>query len=163
LHQITVHSPEVMETLGECLGNLLHPGDIVSLSGDLGAGKTVLARGIARGLGSTDIVTSPTFTIVHEYRGRFPIFHMDVYRLDDPAELLELGFDEYTNGEGVAVIEWGDRLQGFLPPEHISIDIKKVPERDDLRQVKFQCHGDQHLLEELFKKCAFSDSTVQPR
>jgi tRNA threonylcarbamoyladenosine biosynthesis protein TsaE len=157
LHRMTVPGPEAMEALGECLGRLLRPGDVVSLSGDLGAGKTVFTKGIARGLGSADPVTSPTFTIVHEYRGRCPLFHMDVYRLDDPAELLDLGFDEYAGGEGVVVIEWGDRLKELLPPDYIGITIKRVPGRDEVRQVEFCCDGGRRLGEEMGGKCAFSD------
>lgn len=92
-------------------------GDVLALVGDLGAGKTQFVKGFVRGVGSDDEVTSPTFTLVHEYRGgRLPIYHFDFYRLDSPEAVLRLGLDEYLYGDGVCLIEWADRFRDLLPP-----------------------------------------------
>jgi tRNA threonylcarbamoyladenosine biosynthesis protein TsaE len=98
------------------------PGTILSLIGDLGAGKTEFVKGLAAGLGFSGEVTSPTFTILHEYRGgRLPLFHMDFYRLDEESELDEIGFDEYLKAGGVCAIEWGDKFPSRLPPDAIKV------------------------------------------
>lgn len=102
-------SPETTRALGERLGRLLQPGDVVLLSGNLGAGKTALTQGIARGLGVTGPVSSPTFTILKEYEGRIPLYHFDLYRIEDPDELEALGFGDYFYGDGVSVVEWAER------------------------------------------------------
>ena len=94
------------------------PGMVIALTGDLGAGKTSLTKAIAKGLGVTDTITSPTFTIVKEYHsGRIPLYHFDVYRIGDPEELYELGYEEYFYGEGLCVIEWADLIEEFLPED----------------------------------------------
>ena len=100
------HTESAEETakIGEGLGRLLSPGDIVCLSGDLGAGKTAFTQGIARGLEVKDYVTSPTYTIINEYEGRVPLYHFDVYRLNDVEEMYELGYEEYFFGDGVVVL-----------------------------------------------------------
>jgi tRNA threonylcarbamoyladenosine biosynthesis protein TsaE len=106
------------ETLrfGERLGRELQRGDVIALCGDLGAGKTVLVKGIARGLGITQEVTSPTFTLVHEYTGgRLPLFHVDLYRLDNLEQALAIGIEEYWNGPGVTAIEWSEKIESLLP------------------------------------------------
>jgi tRNA threonylcarbamoyladenosine biosynthesis protein TsaE len=92
------------------IASSLGPGSVVSLEGTLGAGKTTLAKGIIRGLGVTETVTSPTFTIISEYSGRLPVYHMDLYRIEESEELYHLGIDEYLYGDGVSLIEWIDRL-----------------------------------------------------
>lgn len=98
------------------LGRSLQKGDVVALIGDLGTGKTALTKYIAQGLGIRDIITSPTFTIVQEYReGRLPLYHFDVYRIGEPEEMYELGYEEYFYGDGVCVIEWADRIEELLP------------------------------------------------
>lgn len=100
------------------LGSRLQKGDILALIGDLGTGKTALTKAIARGMGITDTITSPTFTIVQEYTGgRLPLYHFDVYRINDPEEMYELGYEEYFFGEGVCIIEWADLIQELLPEE----------------------------------------------
>jgi tRNA threonylcarbamoyladenosine biosynthesis protein TsaE len=100
----------------------LQGGTVVSLIGDLGAGKTEFVKGLAAGLGFAGEVTSPTFTILHEYRGgRFPLFHMDFYRLREESELDEIGFDEYLKAGGVCAIEWGDKFPNRLPPDSIKV------------------------------------------
>jgi tRNA threonylcarbamoyladenosine biosynthesis protein TsaE len=100
----------------------LRSGDVIALDGDLGAGKTHFCKGLVAGLGSGDAVTSPTFALVQEYRGgRLPVFHFDWYRLESPTELDRLGWDEYLDEEGVAVVEWAGKFPGFLPPSAIRL------------------------------------------
>lgn len=116
----TIHLKNEEETanFGLDLGKHLQKGDIVALIGDLGTGKTALTKAIARGLGITETITSPTFTIVQEYTsGRLPLYHFDVYRIQEPEELYELGYEEYFFGEGVCVIEWADLIEELLPDE----------------------------------------------
>ncbi|TDT62436.1 tRNA (adenosine(37)-N6)-threonylcarbamoyltransferase complex ATPase subunit type 1 TsaE [Fonticella tunisiensis] len=126
--EIITKSPEETYNLGVRLGEQLMPGDIIVLNGDLGAGKTQLTKGIAEGLGVADYITSPTFTIVNEYEGRLPLYHFDVYRIEDIYEMNEIGFEEYLFGNGVCVIEWGDMVRELLPYDVIDIYISKVDE-----------------------------------
>lgn len=122
--------------LGKLIGEALKPGDVISLNGDLGAGKTELTKGIALGLGVMDYVTSPTFIILNEYEGRIPLYHFDVYRIEDIDEMHEIGFDEYIYGNGVCVLEWGDMVFDLLPENTIRIAIHKP---DDLkREIVFE-------------------------
>ena len=105
--RIVLHDQESTEQFGAALAEKLAAGDVVALTGDLGAGKTTLAKAVARGLGVTETLTSPTFTIVQEYEsGRLPVYHFDVYRVHDEDELFEIGFDEYLNAGGICLIEW---------------------------------------------------------
>ncbi|GEA14086.1 MAG: tRNA threonylcarbamoyladenosine biosynthesis protein TsaE [Moorella sp. (in: firmicutes)] len=119
--QIWLKNAEATGELGRILGRLLNPGDVIILTGELGAGKTTLAQGLAQGLGVTGKVTSPTFTLIQEHQGRLPFYHIDVYRLEDPGAALELGLEEYLYGQGVTVIEWGERLGELLPPEYLEV------------------------------------------
>jgi tRNA threonylcarbamoyladenosine biosynthesis protein TsaE len=113
----TSNSTAETEEAGAQFAQTLRRGDVLALVGDLGAGKTQLVKGIARGLGSQDPVTSPTFTLVHEYsRGSLPLYHFDFYRLENADALRGIGFDEYIFGDGVSVIEWADRFPGAIPP-----------------------------------------------
>lgn len=116
------------ETLlaGEEFSKTLKEGDVVALNGDLGAGKTVFVKGIAKGLHIADIVTSPTFTILREYKGSLPLYHFDVYRISDPEEMFEIGFSEYLDGCGVSVIEWAEKVEELLPECRIEVLIKKI-------------------------------------
>lgn len=99
--------------LGKEIGERLRPGSVICLVGDLGSGKTCFTKGIASGLGIEDVISSPTFTIMNEYEGKVPLYHFDVYRIDED-EFLDIGLDEYLYGDGVTVIEWADRLDGAI-------------------------------------------------
>ena len=106
------------------LGEEAMPGQVIALTGDLGAGKTTLTKAIARGLGVSEMITSPTFTIVKEYRsGRLPLFHFDVYRIGDIDEMYELGYEEYFYGDGLCVIEWADLIEELIPEDALRISI----------------------------------------
>ena len=128
------------EGLGRRLGALLRAGDVVALSGDLGAGKTVMVRGIAAGAGSTARVASPTFTLIREYPGRVPLFHADLYRIDDPSQLGDLGLEELFDRPAVMVVEWAERAGTLLPPEHLWISIAFGAGADD-REITFVARG----------------------
>lgn len=128
-----------LETLefGKSLGEKASSGDIFLLKGDLGVGKTVFAKGFALGLGIEEPVVSPTFTIVHEYEGRLPLYHFDVYRIADPDEMYDIGFDEYLYGDGVCLIEWPEMVEDILPESAITIEIKKNPDKGfDYREIE---------------------------
>lgn len=113
--------------LGEIIGKSLNPGSIIALVGDLGAGKTVLVKGIAKGLGVDEEPNSPTFVIMNRYEGRIPLYHFDLYRVSSEEELFGIGYDEFFFGEGVAAVEWADRVQNVFPEHTIKIEIK-IPE-----------------------------------
>lgn len=121
--------------LGVRLAESLKSGGSLSLEGDLGAGKTALAKGIASGLGITDIITSPTFTIVNTYEGEITLNHFDVYRINDPEELYEIGWDEYFSKDTVCIVEWGDRVLRLLPPDVIRIRITRDEEDSQKRRI----------------------------
>jgi tRNA threonylcarbamoyladenosine biosynthesis protein TsaE len=125
-------SIEASQALGESWAAGLVGGEIFALHGVLGAGKTQLAKGLARGLGFEGDVTSPTFTIIHEYRGgRLPLYHIDLYRIRSEKEAVDLGLEEYLPGDGVTVIEWPDRIPSLLPPEarHWELQVVSLTER----------------------------------
>jgi len=123
---IVSHSLAQTHRLGARLGELLQGGELLLLDGDLGSGKTTLTQGIAQGLGIYGVVSSPTFTLLKEYEGRICLYHFDLYRLDDPAEVLELGFEEYFSGNGVCVVEWANKAEGIWPQEQMRIQLKMV-------------------------------------
>lgn len=112
---------EQTKAIGRAIGRLLRAGDVISLIGELGAGKTTLAQGIAEGLESTEHVTSPTFTLINEYPGRIPLYHFDVYRLASPDDMDDLGYEEYFQGPGATLIEWGDKVESLLPADRLEI------------------------------------------
>jgi tRNA threonylcarbamoyladenosine biosynthesis protein TsaE len=120
---LEVASVAETEALGRRLGQLLFPGAVVALVGQLGAGKTQLVRAIAEGLDipNPDTVSSPTFVLIQEYAARLPIYHFDAYRLHSEAEFAELGVHEYFEGDGVCLIEWADKVRGVLPAEHLEV------------------------------------------
>ena len=120
---VETRSPEETFALGEKIGRTALPGQIYTLTGDLGVGKTVLTQGVAAGLGIREAVSSPTFTIVQVYEeGRLPFYHFDVYRIGDIEEMEEIGYDDYFFGNGVCLIEWAELIADILPEEHISIN-----------------------------------------
>jgi tRNA threonylcarbamoyladenosine biosynthesis protein TsaE len=126
--------------LGEVLGRVLRPGDVVVLAGDLGSGKTTFAQGVATALGITEPVTSPTYTIVHEYEGRVPLVHVDVYRLERLAELYDLGLEELTDDARAMLIEWGDIVAQALPNDRLVVHLELGAD-DDERMISFVAHG----------------------
>ena len=123
---IETHSAEETFELGKNIGKTLEPGQIFTLNGDLGTGKTVFTQGVAAGLGVTGPVNSPTFTIVQEYRsGRLPFFHFDVYRIADIDEMEEIGYDDYFFSDGVCLIEWAEQIRELIPENHVDVTIEK--------------------------------------
>lgn len=112
---IISHTPGETFELGRSLAAQLRRGDVLALAGDLGAGKTQFAKGIAAGLGVSSEVMSPTFTLIHEHEGRLPFFHIDLYRLESEEEVLRIGLDDYLAGEGVTLVEWADKFPGLMP------------------------------------------------
>ncbi len=136
---------------GEKIGSFLASGDVVCLYGDLGAGKTKFAQGVACGLGIEDPVTSPTFTLINEYQGRLPLYHMDVFRLCSPLEMEDLGYEEYFYGSGVTLVEWADIVHQILPQDRLDITISRCPEGDNFREIALAPLGDRfrRLVKEL--------------
>ena len=116
-------SPEATRRAGERLGERLGPGQVVAVIGELGAGKTCFVQGLMRGLGVQAEVTSPTFVLVNQYRGRVPVHHVDAYRTGTLTELLDLGLEEMWSGDGVTVIEWADKLWSLLPADTVTVRI----------------------------------------
>jgi len=139
---LSVRSPAAMRRLGACLGKLLEPGDFVGLVGDLGAGKTVLTRGIAEGAGvAPSEVASPTFAIVYPYRGRITVHHADLYRLADEEELYATGFFDLL-GQGATIVEWIDRVPEAMPKDRLLVRIARTSER--ARRLELEPSGERH-------------------
>ena len=136
--QITTHSADETQALGQRLAKRLLPGDVIAYFGDLGAGKTALTRGIAQGLGVIDLVTSPTYTIVNEYlTGRIPLFHFDMYRLGSSDELFDIGWEDYLARGGVCAVEWSENVEDALR-DAIHITIEKDPLEPDTRRITIE-------------------------
>ena len=151
-------SPEETQALGEKIGKTLKRGDVIALIGDLGSGKTCLTQGIARGVGiaSNEIVSSPSYILINEYNGTVPIYHIDLYRLENSEEIAELGLSEYVEGDGICIIEWAERMADALPDVCIKINITLAdanalhstdevsesildnPEDENIRHIKIQ-------------------------
>ena len=130
--QITTHSADETQALGQKLASRLAPGDVIAYFGDLGAGKTAFTRGLAQGLGITDPVTSPTYTIVNEYlSGRIPLFHFDMYRLGGEDELFDIGWEDYLTRGGVCAVEWSEQVSGALPEDAVWVDIARGDNEND--------------------------------
>ena len=127
-------SAEETQALGERLGSRLGRGDVVACVGALGAGKTCFLQGLARGLGVTADVTSPTFVLVNQYTGRVPVFHVDAYRTGSLTELVDLGLEEMLHGEGVTIVEWADKLLPLLPPRTVTVTITGLG--DEAREIE---------------------------
>ena len=131
--------------LGVALGRHAQPGSVIALVGPLGAGKTQLAKGVAEGLGVTSVVNSPTFILMNEHVGRLRLFHVDAYRLDDPEEALAAGLLDERGAEGVTVVEWADRLDGWLPLDRLDIELEMDARGPpDRRRIAWQAHGGAH-------------------
>lgn len=139
----TVMSRSVADTnaLARRIGRLLEPGDVVLLAGDLGAGKTVFARGIAAGLEVPEPVVSPTFTLAREYRGRLRMLHVDVYRLDRVQEVRDLGLEDLAGDDAVTVVEWGDMVSGEFSPDRLEVGLGFVADEPDARRITVTLRG----------------------
>ena len=146
---LAVTSISVDETrlIGACLAPALLPGDVISLTGDLGAGKTAFVQGIAAASGVEDRVTSPSFTIVHSYDGRYPLIHVDVYRLDSFQEVLDLGFEEFLDPDAIVLVEWGEAISPLLPRRHLEVELRQSADvdREDERLIVFRPHGQEWI------------------
>lgn len=148
------HGVEQTKRLGVRLAELLEPGDVILVAGNLGAGKTVLAQGVAAGLGIDEPVTSPTFTLIHEYQGRLPFYHVDLYRIGGDAEAGDIGLEEYLYGDGVTLIEWAERASGLLPRDRLTVTLRPVAETK--RALRFEPAGERYArLLAAFKRDAF--------
>jgi tRNA threonylcarbamoyladenosine biosynthesis protein TsaE len=137
--QVVTHSPQETLALGRAIGRLLGPGDVVTLSGELGAGKTVMAQGLGQGLDVEEPVSSPTFTLVHEYAGRVPVRHLDVYRQRSADELIDLSRDDLLRGGGAVLVEWPERIHAALPDERL--DVTLTWGESDSRRIDLEPRG----------------------
>ncbi len=131
--ELAAETADDTRSVGEAFAYLLRARDAVILTGELGAGKTTLVQGIARGLGVTDRVVSPTFTLVREYHGRLEVAHVDVYRLERIQDVMDLGLEELGDGEAVLLVEWGDAVEEVLPADHVTIELTGTAEGDARR------------------------------
>src|SRR5690625_1396991 len=150
IQQIKTESSEETLGLAKKLGQHLEAGNVITLEGQLGTGKTVFAKGIARGLGIEDQITSPTFTMIKEYEGEIPLYHMDVYRLEHSEE--DLGFPEYFYGNGVTIVEWAQFIADYLPEERLQVKINYIDE--NMRLISFTPLGKayEQILKKLLKE-----------
>lgn len=128
-------SPEETKRIAMEIAENLEPGDVLCMYGDLGAGKTAFVQGLSKGLGIEGHITSPTFTIVNEYCGKLPLYHFDVYRIADPDEMYEIGYDEYVYGDGICVIEWPQLIDEILPRRRYNITITKDYDKHECYRV----------------------------
>ncbi|EPE61440.1 UPF0079 ATP-binding protein ydiB [Exiguobacterium sp. S17] len=133
MYTLITHSAPETQAVAEKLAALVEAGTVITLNGDLGAGKTTFTQGFAKGLGVTRNVNSPTFTIMKQYQGRLPLYHMDVYRLEDTGD--DIGLEEYINGDGVAIVEWSNLIESSLPTERLAITIERTG--DEERSITF--------------------------
>ena len=132
----TTSSAEETITLGEKIGRLLKKGDIIAMQGTLAAGKTTITKGIAKALGITDTITSPTFCLISEYYGRMPLYHFDVYRLEGTEDFINLGADDMLYGDGVSIIEWSEKIMDELPAR--TIILRLTPQEDGSRIIEIE-------------------------
>ena len=141
---IETHDPEETFEVGRTIGMNAKPGQIYTLTGDLGVGKTVFTQGVAAGLGITEPVNSPTFTIIQEYEdGRLPFYHFDVYRIGDLEEMVEIGYDDYFFGQGICLIEWAELIEEILPEKRIEVTIEKDLEKGfEYRKITIEERGE---------------------
>lgn len=153
-YQTLSHSPEQTRALGKKIGRLMTHGSILALHGDLGSGKTVLVQGLAAGLDVPDTcyVTSPTYTLINEYPGRLPLFHVDLYRLNEALDMEEIGLYDILRENNITAIEWAEQLAGDLPSDYLAIDFNIIS--DTVRQISIHAHGEVagSLLEKMNKQ-----------
>ena len=142
---IETHDPEETFEVGRTIAMNAKPGQIYTLTGDLGVGKTVFTQGVAAGLGITEPVNSPTFTIIQEYEdGRLPFYHFDVYRIGDLEEMEEIGYDDYFFGQGICLIEWAELIEEILPEKRIEVTIEKDLEKGfEYRKITIEERGEE--------------------
>jgi len=152
------HTAEETHAFGVQLGQAAEPGDVILMTGELGAGKTTMTQGIAEGLGVAERPRSPTFVMATEYMGRMPLYHLDLYRVEQAAELGELGLDEYMSGDGITVIEWADRTPDAFPSGCLRISLEPM---DDLtRHITLTAMGERHIA---FLATLRAHTTVEKR
>lgn len=136
------NSAKETENIAKAFAKTLESGDVVCLNGDLGAGKTAFTAGLAKGLGVSEYISSPTFTILNCYSGTLPFYHFDVYRISDSDEMLDIGFDEYLSGDGVSVIEWAQLIEDILPDERYEVEItKNLDIHENYREISIEKRG----------------------
>ena len=137
--QFITNSPAETEALGAALAARLKAGTVLAYRGDLGAGKTAFTRGLARGLGYSEPVTSPTYTIVNEYLGgRLPLFHFDMYRLGSADDLWDIGWEDYLDRGGICAVEWSEQVAEALPPDTVRVSIARCPDHEDWRSITIE-------------------------
>jgi tRNA threonylcarbamoyladenosine biosynthesis protein TsaE len=136
---------ERTRSIGRGIGEAAAPGTVLALVGELGAGKTQLAKGVAEGLGVPSVVNSPTFVLMNEHAGRLRLYHIDAYRLDDPEDAVAAGLIDDRQADGVVVIEWADRIRDWLPTNRIEIEIRAPSADQDLRELQWIAIGDAHV------------------
>jgi tRNA threonylcarbamoyladenosine biosynthesis protein TsaE len=160
----TTHSAAQTRRLGRALARWLKPGDLICLVGELGAGKTTFVQGLGRGLGVADGATSPSFTLMHQHRGRLPLFHLDLYRLG-PGDLADIGLEEVFGGDAVVAVEWAERLPGRLCADGIAILFRFDEAGRNLRQLTFHAHGPrgQQILDSLCEGSPRGEAHARPR
>lgn len=149
--KLTVENLKDTEKIGQIISRCLEKGTVICLDGDLGVGKTVLTQFIAGEFGVKEYITSPTFTIIKEYKGILPFYHMDVYRIDREDDMYDLGYDEYIYSEGVTVIEWSHKIKGILPDERINIEIQRLDDTCRIMYINGNGNVYDRLVEELKK------------
>ena len=156
--QTLSHSPERTQELGQALGKLAQAGDVFLLTGGLGVGKTCLIQGIAQGLDTDQPARSPTFVLITQYHGRLTLYHADLYRLDQAEEVLDLGLDEYMDGDGVLVVEWAEKAPQAFPVDHLWVTLRALDETT--RRITLEPHGLRYrqLLQEL--QATWPDATL---
>ena len=151
---LTSHSLQETQAIGQAIGRRACPGDLYLLSGAMGTGKTCLTQGIAWGMGITEYAHSPTFVLIHQYRGPLTLYHIDLYRLDDPRDVVEIGIDEYMEGEGVCAVEWAEKATEVFPTDHLLVTLEETGAQE--RRLTLSARGKryQELVEALQEELA---------
>lgn len=147
--KLTVNNLKDTEKIGKIISHCLEKGTVICLDGDLGVGKTALTQFIAKEFGVKEYITSPTFTIIKEYEGKLPFYHMDVYRIESEDDMYDLGYDEYIYSEGVIIIEWSHKIKGILPEDRIDIEIQRLSDTSRIMYIRGKGKVYDKLAEEL--------------